>query len=61
MKKLISSAVGSKGVFHPGFKRDYLQKLFENNGFNDVQFVTAHTINKGEKQYPVFLLVATKP
>lgn len=51
---------GSEGVFHPGFERDYLQKLFENNGFNDVQFVTAHTIDKGEQQYPVFLVVATK-
>lgn len=51
---------GSEVVFHSGFERDYLQKLLENNGFNNVHFATAHTINKGEKQYPVFLAVATR-
>jgi len=50
----------TEGVFHSGFKRDELQMLLENNGFDDVQFFTAHTINKKEKQYPVFLVVATK-
>ena len=51
---------GSEGVFHSGFERDELKQLLENNGFNNVQFFTAHIINKQEKQYPVFLVVATK-
>ncbi|PHR84989.1 MAG: methyltransferase type 12 [Colwellia sp.] len=51
---------GTEGVFHPGFERDELQILLKNNGFNNVQFFTAHTINKKEKQYPVFLVIATK-
>lgn len=51
---------GSEGVFHSGFERDELKQLLENNGFNNVQFFNAHIINKQEKQYPVFLVVATK-
>lgn len=51
---------GSEGVFHSGFERDELKQLLENNGFNNVQFFTVHIINKQEKQYPVFLVVATK-
>nr|ANC57912.1 methyltransferase, putative [Colwellia sp. C1] len=51
---------GSEGVFHSGFERDELQTLLENNGFYDVQFLTIHTMQKNDKQYPVFLVVATK-
>lgn len=51
---------GTEGVFHAGFERDALQKILENNGFNEVQFVTAHTINGVEKEYPIFLVTATK-
>ena len=51
---------GTEGIFHSGFKRDELQTLLENNDFNDVQFFTAHIIKKREKEYPVFLVVATK-
>ncbi len=51
---------GSEGVFHSGFERDELQQMLESNGFNNVHFFTAHIIKKQEKQYPVFLVVATK-
>jgi len=51
---------GTEGVFHSGFERGELQKLLENNGFDSVQFFTAHTIKNEEKAYPVFLVVATK-
>lgn len=51
---------GTEGVFHSGFDRNALQTILENNGFNDIQFFTAHIINIKEKQYPVFLVVATK-
>jgi len=51
---------GSEGVFHSGFERNELQQLLENNGFDNVRFFTIHIIKKQEKQYPVFLVVATK-
>lgn len=51
---------GSEGVFHSGFERDELRISLENNGFDDIQFFTVHIITKQEKQYPVFLVVATK-
>jgi predicted TPR repeat methyltransferase len=51
---------GSEGVFHSGFERDKLQTLLEKNGFYDVQFITIHTMQKNDKQYPIFLVVATK-
>ena len=51
---------GSEGVFHSGFVRDELQQLLESNGFDNVQFFTTHIIKKQKKQYPVFLVIATK-
>ena len=50
----------SEGVFHLGFKRNELQIILEKYGFREIQFVTAHTINKEEKKYPIFLVTATK-
>jgi putative AdoMet-dependent methyltransferase len=51
---------GSEGVYHLGFIRDELQTLLEKNGFYDVQFITIHTMQKNDKQYSIFLVVATK-
>jgi len=51
---------GTEGVFHSGFERPALQAQLENNGFIDVQFITAHIVDVKEKQYPVFLVIATK-
>ncbi len=49
-----------EGVFHHGFKRDSLKEILEKNGFSDIQFVTAHTVNKEGKNYPIFLVTAEK-
>lgn len=49
-----------EGVYHDGFKREAFQAVLEKYGFKDINFVTAHTVNKEEKAYPVFLAVATK-
>jgi len=49
-----------EGVYHSGFEREVLKSIMENSGFKDIQFFTAHTINKNEKNYPVFLITATK-
>ncbi|MDH5229620.1 MAG: class I SAM-dependent methyltransferase [Gammaproteobacteria bacterium] len=49
-----------EGVFHFGFERKQLQLILEKHGFVDVNFVTAHTVDKELKTYPVFLVTATK-
>lgn len=50
----------AKGVFHSGFDRDEFQRLLAKHGFEDIHFVTAHTVDKEEKRYPIFLAIATK-
>ncbi len=49
-----------EGVFHSGFERDELQTLLEQHGFGDIHFLTAHTVTREEKKYPIFLVTATK-
>ena len=49
-----------EGVYHLGFEREKLQSIMEKKGFGDIEFVTAHTVDKGKKQYPVFLVTAVK-
>nr|VFJ42306.1 MAG: Methyltransferase domain-containing protein [Candidatus Kentron sp. FW] len=51
---------GTQGVFHHGFDRDGFRAILEEHGFGDVRFVTAHSIPREGKDYPVFLCVATK-
>jgi 2-polyprenyl-3-methyl-5-hydroxy-6-metoxy-1,4-benzoquinol methylase len=48
------------GVFHHGFEREDLQAILEEHGFADVHFRKAHTVTKDDKEYPVFLVTATK-
>jgi len=50
----------AQGVYHAGFDRSEFQSILENNGFKDVHFVTAHTVNKEGKTYPIFLVTAAK-
>ena len=50
----------AEGVFHHGFARDDLQAIIAQNGFEDIQFETAHTVDKEGKQYPIFLVMARK-
>jgi len=35
-----------EGVYHDGFDRDNLKSILEKNGFKNIEFVTAHTVNK---------------
>lgn len=49
-----------EGVYHDGFERATLQVTMEKNGFTNVQFITAHTVEKGDKAYPIFLLTASR-
>ncbi len=50
----------TEGIFHHGFERGAFQTILENNGFCDVRYFTAHTICREGKEYPVFLVVATR-
>jgi hypothetical protein len=49
-----------EGVYHTGFNREAFQSALSRHDFNDIRFVTAHTVNKGDKSYPVFLVLATR-
>jgi ubiquinone/menaquinone biosynthesis C-methylase UbiE len=51
------------GVFHLGFDRDHLKKLLSVSGFRDIRDTTATTMiretaGKGERPFPVFLILA---
>jgi cyclopropane fatty-acyl-phospholipid synthase-like methyltransferase len=51
---------GVEGVFHAGFDRAALGALAAQAGFTDVRFTTACTVTKEARQYPIFLLTATR-
>lgn len=51
---------GVEGVYHSGFDREHLRSVFEDAGFEDIGFVTACQVNKEGKDYPIFLVTATK-
>ncbi len=50
----------TQGVFHLGFDREAFSLLLKKSGFEDVQFLTAHIIEKDGTDYPVFLVLARK-
>jgi SAM-dependent methyltransferase len=50
----------TEGVFHQGFDREELGRLLEEQGFEQIEFFTAHTIAGDENEYPVFLVTAVK-
>lgn len=49
-----------EGVYHSGFNREHLKQLLTLHNFKDIRFLTAHIIKKDEKNYPVFLVLATR-
>ena len=53
------------GVFHPGFDRATLSRLFTQTGFDDLQTATAAAVEKPDpngqmRQFSVFLIVGRK-
>jgi len=50
----------TQGVYHSGFAREKFSALLEKNGFKDINLVTAHSVVKEDKKYPIFLALATK-
>jgi 2-polyprenyl-3-methyl-5-hydroxy-6-metoxy-1,4-benzoquinol methylase len=53
-------AHGNDGVYHFGFDRDKLTEMATKCGFVDAAFTTALTIEKPDRNYPVFLFSAYK-
>lgn len=51
---------GNDGVYHFGFEREALRRIVEKAGFSNVRFHHAHTIEKGDMSYPIFLLTGQK-
>ncbi len=51
---------GTEGIFHFGFDRAELGALLERQGFEQVEFFTAHRIERNDREYPVFLVTARK-
>jgi len=51
---------GTEGVFHAGFERDAFRARLEKHGFENIRFVTAHTVCGDEKDFPIFLALAVK-
>ena len=50
----------TEGVFHFGFERDSFTALLSDAGFDNIQFHTAHIIEREDGRYPVFLVTAQK-
>ena len=50
----------TEGVYHSGFDRDDLRAILEKHGFEDIRFINAHTVDKNDRQYPVFLVISRK-
>jgi putative AdoMet-dependent methyltransferase len=51
---------GSEGIFHHGFVHDDLKTIIGNNGFTDIHFHPAHTIERDGKSFPIFLVTAVR-
>jgi 2-polyprenyl-3-methyl-5-hydroxy-6-metoxy-1,4-benzoquinol methylase len=49
-----------EGVFHHGFERAELESLMQKHGFTDIEFTTAHVVKKEEREYPIFLVTASR-
>lgn len=50
---------GTEGIYHHGFARKELKNIIARNGFVDIHFHNAHSIERNDKNYPVFLVTAT--
>ncbi|AFV97374.1 MULTISPECIES: class I SAM-dependent DNA methyltransferase [unclassified Sulfuricurvum] len=51
---------GNDGVYHFGFERSVLRQTIENAGFEHVRFHHAYTVEKETREYPIFLVTASK-
>jgi len=50
----------NEGVFHFGFKRDFLKTIAKKVGFKEINFYAVNSIEKSQGTYKVFLMTANK-
>lgn len=50
-----------EGFIHHGFDREELMQKLRDCGFCETAAVTAHTMHKNDRDYPVFLITARRP
>lgn len=50
----------STGVMHHGFDRNSLESEFKSAGFSNIKFSTAFKAARGNREYPVFLMLCEK-
>jgi len=50
----------TQGVFHLGFDREAFSTLLKDAGFEEIQFLTAHIVEKDGRDFPVFLVLGRK-
>jgi SAM-dependent methyltransferase len=48
------------GVRHNGFDRDSLSGIFSSAGFTALEFRTVHTMERGSRTYPLFLMTGRR-
>lgn len=51
----------TEGFVHHGFEREELMRKLRTRGFYQTAAVTAHTMHKNDRDYPIFLISARKP
>ena len=52
---------GTEGFVHHGFDREELMQKLRARGLTETAAITAHTMHKNDRDYPVFLITARKP
>lgn len=50
----------TEGIFHLGFHRESFSDLLKEVGFKNIKFLTAHTVEKDGRDFPVFLVLGEK-
>lgn len=50
----------TEGVFHQGFSREHLGRQLTEAGFVDITFDTACVVHRDGRDYPIFLVTATR-
>jgi len=48
------------GVYHHGFDKDYIERVFKEIGFKEVNVKTVNKIEKNGREYGVFLIAGRK-
>lgn len=50
----------TEGIFHHGFDREAFTLLLQKAGFQNIEFLTAHVVEKDGRDFPIFLVLGEK-